>query len=710
MFRTVRSYVLLPLILALCFVGASPVAHATNKNTVSGNDTTACAVTWTATTRYNDPALATDLNGNPVDATNGGFATEVSPGLGDPGHFELQHFVIRNQIYWRLPIASTYSIYNASITFTADPAMGTVAPVQLTPFDYAHRLAAGGDTSLLDLFPNEFTLPGDPTKLGTIPAKSHSTQSYLWVQTLTAPFNAETIYTATATLTGTYAMGAGCESSVPPAPEPKDVDACSFYTYGRTTWPLGSPDITTREKYDADGSPATEGEINADGWGMPKPTLRLYAATDVELNNVELKWWPTQGFAFTPNSFTAVVTGSSTGMGTLYGQGYVNPADGIGTPTLNPDGSVTLTVTHMPANSAIAFNVGATLDGSYETLSMNETMTGKRADLMGCTPRPEPKPTEYSAWTDTATFTCGMTSVPITRTVTTYEVVWNSETNAWEQKATQTVENGTRPVTDAEAGTCTKEPTVTYGDWVEAPIVCGDATATSTRTVTTVSYVYDKASGDYVPQAPVVTTETKTRTLTSEERQAVCEMPAPIPSTYTAWVVVKKPTCTATGSQTRTRTDYEWVWNGETYVKQVKATTTETQVIAALVCVTKTYQVDRYTWYRTYYGKKIAAFDNDGLLKYGEDRWMYTTSAGIKYTDSRWQIVSVRVPKGATASQIRAAINAKTTSSIGDIRTSYHMSSAVRSRGSVTIAWEVKSTSWLIKRSTRGPQYFFGRS
>lgn len=389
--RVAASFISLCLIVAQV-LPAVP-AHAKNIGTVSGNNTIGCAVNWTAQTRYNDPSLNPDLSGNSVDPANGGYVSEVSPTLGGPGLLEVQHFQAswlgNNVIAWRVPVATSHTIHNASLTFTADAANGTTSAAGISGFDYVHT-----NSTLLANFPNEWTLPANPSNLGTIPANSHSTQSYIWYQTLNEPFSSDKIYTATATLIGTYAMGRGCTSSVPDAPSPINVAPCDFYTYGRTTWQLGASDISTREKFDAYGNLITgsvfDAEINADGWGMVSAdgwnngtvTYRLYAGTHTELNDVNLTWDLTQGFTFTqPTIAPTVVTGTPSGMGALYGNGFVNPVNGLGSVQVAADGTVTLHIDHMPAHSGIAFTLPAQLDGTYQTMSMNSTMLGKRT---GC--------------------------------------------------------------------------------------------------------------------------------------------------------------------------------------------------------------------------------------------------------------------------------------------------------------------------------------
>ncbi|MEA4812423.1 MAG: SdrD B-like domain-containing protein, partial [Anaerolineaceae bacterium] len=79
-----------------------------------------------------------------------------------------------------------------------------------------------------------------------------------------------------------------------------------------------------------------------------------------------------------------VITGSASGMGMLYGNGYTAAATGIGTVSVSADGSeVTLFIQNMPAKSAIAFGVGAVADGSGKAFVINETL---HSDRLVCEP------------------------------------------------------------------------------------------------------------------------------------------------------------------------------------------------------------------------------------------------------------------------------------------------------------------------------------
>lgn len=205
-------------------VSAPEFANATNIGTRSGNNTDGCSVSWTAATRYNDPSLSKALDGSTANPVNAGYVSEVSPYFKDPGLFELQHFRGgkdangKDVIIWRLPIASTYAISGVQLTFTADKSLGFVSGPEVNSFDYVQRLANNGDPTLLNQFPNAFELTTEPT---AIPARSRAAGSLVWRQTLNAPFSDSTIYAAEATLTGTYAYGAGCTRTATVTVTPK---------------------------------------------------------------------------------------------------------------------------------------------------------------------------------------------------------------------------------------------------------------------------------------------------------------------------------------------------------------------------------------------------------------------------------------------------------------------------------------------------------
>ena len=104
-----------------------------------------------------------------------------------------------------------------------------------------------------------------------------------------------------------------------------------------------------------------------------------------------------------------------------------------------------------------------------------------------------------------------------------------------------------------------------------------------------------------------------------------------------------------------------------------------------------------------------AGYDNDGLLKKGEDC--------RHYGHSRWEIVTVTGTSNTTKAQWIAKINAATKKA-PDVKGSTHWSnSALKARGakSITTAWIVsgdgKPTAWYAGHtSTNTAQRFFANS
>ncbi|MBO3130067.1 Cys-Gln thioester bond-forming surface protein [Dermatophilus congolensis] len=124
---------------------------------------------------------------------------------------------------------------------------------------------------------------------------------------------------------------------------------------------------------------------------------------------------------------------------------------------------------------------------------------------------------------------------------------------------------------------------------------------------------------------------------------------------------------------------------------------------AATPMVTRTFQVDRYMPQNAVQARGVAALDNDGVLKYREDKFMWGRSA--------WQIVTVTVPANASHADIMKAINAKTSAKIGDVNIASKLASSAAGRTHV-IAWELgkgatAKNAWGTAKKT--VQKFFAR-
>ncbi|MGO3734136.1 MAG: hypothetical protein ACTJFR_03225, partial [Canibacter sp.] len=111
------------LTIALVGFGAVP-AFATNPGTESGDNSSECNVVWNTEAILSTDLeniredLRNDLDGEPTHFSNAGYISEVSPLLGDPGIFEMNHFYTGDTQVWRIPTATDQTILNATVTFT----------------------------------------------------------------------------------------------------------------------------------------------------------------------------------------------------------------------------------------------------------------------------------------------------------------------------------------------------------------------------------------------------------------------------------------------------------------------------------------------------------------------------------------------------------------------------------------------------------------
>ena len=160
-----------------------------------------------------------------------------------------------------------------------------------------------------------------------------------------------------------------------PTPATPELTPCQATTVDRTVWNPYSRDINERSKYA--GSWGSEepkwGEANADGWIVAKGsdpkagdsrTLRLYGATHKDITNATLTLKAVQGLKFDASTINTI---SNPGAGALKDNGFTNTVEGLGEIKASEDGkTITVTIEHMPANSAFSFNINGTLTG--ETL------------------------------------------------------------------------------------------------------------------------------------------------------------------------------------------------------------------------------------------------------------------------------------------------------------------------------------------------------
>lgn len=158
------------------------------------------------------------------------------------------------------------------------------------------------------------------------------------------------------------------------------------------------------------------------------------------------------------------------------------------------------------------------------------------------------------------------------------------------------------------------------------------------------------------------------------------------------------------GDHTRTLGESNWTTDtpeGWTFVDERKREVkNEVPCVNPPKRITKRFQVDTYSNPSTKLANKAAGYDNDGKLKWGEDR--------PHYGHSRWQIVNVVGYDNWTKAQWTAAINKATTrSGVGNVTSTHHVGK-VKKGQKLTVAWEIKKDSWPNK-GKRGAQTFFAR-
>ena len=353
-------------------LGVAPAlsASATNAGTASGNHTTGCALAWNAETIMDvdgasdvPAALMVDLDGRPVDYSNGGYVEEVSPKLGNgPGKFEIQHWVQgTSSVNWRVFVGTDHAIKGAKLTLQLPDVDAPYAVSDVTAWGATDNAAVGGPWVARNA---PSGLSAVTVDLGDMAANSQSTIQF------TAPIPADRAhdtFTAKAQVSGTYVEGAGCAPTLPSVPVTPTEGPCQQVLTGRTVMPIPAPDITVGDK--AGGG----GETNADGWGSGDTrTFRLYGATDRDLTDVTFTARAAQGLMFRPAGGV-----DSPANGQLPRNGYTGTVTGASAPVISADGTtVTVTIARMPARSAFSVNVAGVLDGSGKAMVIDEVMTG----------------------------------------------------------------------------------------------------------------------------------------------------------------------------------------------------------------------------------------------------------------------------------------------------------------------------------------------
>lgn len=373
----------------------------TGPGTANGDKSTACRADWTAAAILDTDILAhhpelvskdaitrnADGSVNKIaTGSNNGYTSKISTNFNTetykaPGMFEANHWIAGSTQNWRFPVATKNKLV-AGTTITVD------LPDDMADTTFIGKLEtrAGLNAYMQAWGPREAEYTwndGDFTATLTDAAKN------IWTITLNKGLDANTgtIFqftgtfpegaessTASANLVGAQFPADGQVCGDLPTPATPKLTKCQVTTVDRTVWSPYSRDINERSKYSSSwGSEEPKwGEANADGWftsrGEAKAgdsrTLRLYGATHKDLTNATLTIKAVQGLTFDASTINTI---SNPGAGALKGNGITNTVEGLGDIKVSEDGkTITVMITHMPANSSFSFNINGTLTG--ETL------------------------------------------------------------------------------------------------------------------------------------------------------------------------------------------------------------------------------------------------------------------------------------------------------------------------------------------------------
>ena len=433
--------------LATALIAGPAMASPTEENKptgptiANGDNSTACRANWTASAILDTDILAhhpelvsADAITRNADGTinkvatgsNNGYTSKVSALFNNdsytaPGMFEANHWISGSQQNWRFPVATKTKLA-AGTTITVD------LPDDMTNTVFTGKLetraglnafmqAWGGQAATYTWNDGDFTatLTDAAKNIWTITLNKglEANTGTAFQFTGTFPEGAESS-TATATLTGAQFPADGAVCGDLPTPETPELTKCQVTTVDRTVWSPYSRDINERSKYSSSwGSDEPKwGEANADGWFVatgtdPKVgdsrTLRLYGATHKDLTNATLTIKAIQGLKFDASTINTI---SNPGAGALKGNGFTNTIEGLGEIKVSEDGkTITVTIKHMPANSAFSFNIngiltGETLEGSpiLAPIVLHNWLTGTDSECTvpteePTTPAPSDSPT-----------------------------------------------------------------------------------------------------------------------------------------------------------------------------------------------------------------------------------------------------------------------------------------------------------------------------
>lgn len=433
--------------LATALIAGPAMASPTEENKptgptiANGDNSTACRANWTASAILDTDILAhhpelvsADAITRNADGTinkvatgsNNGYTSKVSALFNNdsytaPGMFEANHWISGSQQNWRFPVATKTKLA-AGTTITVD------LPDDMTNTVFTGKLETraglnafmqgwGGQAATYTWNDGDFTatLTDAAKNIWTITLNKglEANTGTAFQFTGTFPEGAESS-TATATLTGAQFPADGAVCGDLPTPETPELTKCQVTTVDRTVWSPYSRDINERSKYSSSwGSDEPKwGEANADGWFVatgtdPKVgdsrTLRLYGATHKDLTNATLTIKAVQGLKFDASTINTI---ANPGAGALKGNGFTNTVEGLGEIKVSEDGkTITVTIKHMPANSAFSFHIngiltGETLEGSpiLAPIVLHNWLTGTDSECTvpteePTTPAPSDSPT-----------------------------------------------------------------------------------------------------------------------------------------------------------------------------------------------------------------------------------------------------------------------------------------------------------------------------
>ncbi|MDO5629542.1 MAG: hypothetical protein Q4G43_14605, partial [Mobilicoccus sp.] len=167
--------------------------------------------------RENWDRLFQNMQGDPVDPSNGGFLREVSPLFGDPGRVEVQHYLTGGDtINWRVFIGTDHAIDGARLTIALPDVGGDYRVTDATPWGLNYAKSTGAPYTIAHT-PQQ--LGATEVLIGDMPAGSTTTVTFS--ARIDGSRHAVTdTFMAKAFITGSYQQGDGCAAAPEPTPTP----------------------------------------------------------------------------------------------------------------------------------------------------------------------------------------------------------------------------------------------------------------------------------------------------------------------------------------------------------------------------------------------------------------------------------------------------------------------------------------------------------